>query len=337
MTARIRWFWLGAITLVVLGSAIAYTVWSIGQYQLRQGRAAEVAVAVETGLDTGPHVLFRNTAAGAGYGHIATVPLHRPDGPRWLGSVPCDRVYAAAGTQMCLQTNAGIVTTFSAIRFNDEWQQQEELPLPGNPSRVRVSPDGTTFASTVFVTGHAYAPASFSTATVISKTDGSSYGNLEDFTLIVDGSPFAPVDRNLWGVTFSQDPNIFYATAATADKTWLVRGDLSKRTLVSLQGNAECPSISPDGKKIAYKKNLKPGPQPFWNLAVLDLASGKETLLKQPRSVDDQAEWLDNSTLLYGMPREGAVGDDDVWSTGIGPDARPQMFIEHAWSPSVVR
>ncbi|MEO8222875.1 MAG: hypothetical protein ABI563_19085, partial [Specibacter sp.] len=71
--------------------------------------------------------------------------------------------------------------------------------------------------------------------------------------------------------------------------------------------------------------------------AVLDLGSNTETVLEQSRSVDDQAEWLDDETILYGLPREGAVGDEDIWSVGIKADAVPQLFIEHAWSPSVVR
>ncbi|WP_104088203.1 PD40 domain-containing protein [Arthrobacter sp. GMC3] len=337
MSARIRWIWLSVITLLVLGGAVAYAAWSFGQYQQRQNQAPGVAVEKTAVLPAGPHVLFRNTATGSGYGHVASVPLDNPQGVRSVTNIACDRVYSSAGTQLCLRTNAGIATTFEAVEFNAQWQQVQEQPLPGNPSRVRVSPDGKLFASTVFVMGHAYAPANFSTATVISRTDGPSIGNLEDFTLLIDGKPIAPVDRNLWGVTFAKDPNTFYATAASGDKTWLVKGDLAKRTLTSVRENAECPSISPDGTKIAYKKNLKPGPTPYWNLAVLDLATNNETVLVQPRSVDDQAEWLDDSTLLYGIPREGAVGDEDVWSVATTAGAVPQLFIEHAWSPSVVR
>lgn len=337
MSARARWLWLGGITVLVLGAAIVYALWSFSQYQQRQADAPGVALTMNAGMPAGPHILFRNTAGGAGYGDVAAVALDDPGGERVVGKTVCDRVYAAADTRMCLRTNAGIVTTFEAVRYDSQWREQADYPLPGNPSRVRVSPDGSLFASTVFVTGHAYAPASFSTATVISRTGGGDFGNLEDFKLVVDGKPIAPVDRNLWGVTFSRDPNVFYATAASGSKTWLMQGDLARRTLTSLRENAECPSISPDGTKIAYKKNLKPGPTPMWNLAVLDLATNTETLLQQPRSVDDQAEWLDDSTLLYGLPREGTVGDEDIWSTSITAGAKPRLFIEHGWSPSVVR
>ncbi|WP_125616388.1 hypothetical protein [Specibacter cremeus] len=337
MSARARWTWLIAITVVALAAATGYGVWSFIGYQQRQSAPAAVALdTAGTGL-SGPHVVFRNTAAGAGYGHVAEVPVADPGGPRTVTDAVCDRVYSAGGTQACLRTNAGIVTTFEAAVYDSQWRQEKSWPLPGIPSRTRVSTDGKLVASTAFVTGHAYAPTSFSTATVISKVAGGDYGNLEDFTLIVDGHRLAPADRNFWGVTFGNDDNTFYATAAAGTRTWLVKGDLRARTLTSVHETAECPSLSPDGRRIAYKKNVTPGPVPHWNIAVLDLATNKETVLAETRSVDDQVEWLNDSTLLYGLPREGAVGDDDVWSIGTRAGDAPSLFIAHAWSPSVVR
>jgi hypothetical protein len=53
--------------------------------------------------------------------------------------------------------------------------------------------------------------------------------------------------------------------------------------------------------------------------------------------VDDQVEWLDNATLLYGLLRSGEAGGSDVWSIGVDGSVSPALYIEHAWSPSVVR
>ena len=55
------------------------------------------------------------------------------------------------------------------------------------------------------------------------------------------------------------------------------------------------------------------------------------------RSIDDQIEWLDDDTILYGMPHEGVAGDTDVWMLEADGSGEPEVFIEHAWSPSVVR
>ena len=187
MISRTRWAWLMVITAVLLVLAIGYGVWSFIEYQKRQSAPASVAVTLGAWDPAIPHVAFRNTASGAGYGHVAAVPLSDPQGARTVTEAVCDRLYSAGGTNACLRTNAGLVTTFEAVIYTASWQQERTWPLPGTPSRTRVSPDGTLVASTAFVTGHSYAPASFSTATVIAKATGGNVGNLEDFTLVVEG------------------------------------------------------------------------------------------------------------------------------------------------------
>ena len=69
----------------------------------------------------------------------------------------------------------------------------------------------------------------------------------------------------------------------------------------------------------------------------MDLASGDVELLPESGNVDDQIEWLDDDTILYGMPRAGQAGDYDVWALAADGSGDPELFIEHAWSPSVVR
>ena len=129
----------------------------------------------------------------------------------------------------------------------------------------------------------------------------------------------------------------FYATAASSGRIWLVKGSISARTLTAIHDGVECPSLSPDGTRIAYKKNTGGPLAAHWRVAFLDLATGKETVLSEPRSVDDQIEWLDDQTLLYGLARDGAAGDSDIWQINADPASRPSIYIEHAWSPSVVR
>ena len=131
---------------------------------------------------------------------------------------------------------------------------------------------------------------------------------------------------NLWGVTFVDD-DTFYATAASGGKTWLVRGSLSAKQLTSIRDDVECPSLSPDGTRIAFKKH---GDLPAgqWRLAVYDLATGTETALAETRSVDDQVEWLDDDHVLYGLPRDrpAAPRRSDVWvvpADGSGRAAGP--------------
>lgn len=333
--SAVRWRVLAAVTGAVVAGSALYGITAFRDYRERSALPPQVALE-SPGTPAAAHVVFRNTAPGAGYGHIATVPLADPAGPRRLEDTVCDRIYAAAAVRSCLQTTAGVLTAAADVLLDAEGNTLDSWPLAGIPSRTRVSPDGALIASTAFVTGHSYAGSGFSTETRITGVDGTQYGNIQDFKLLVDGAEVTAADRNIWGVTFSTDPDAFYATAASGGSTWLVRGSLAERTLTALRGGVECPSLSPDGRRIAYKKEVSGSAVPHWRVAVLELETLTETVLAETRSVDDQVEWLDAETVLYGLPRDGSPGNSDVWAldrTG----GEPRLFIEHAWSPAVVR
>ncbi|MEO5320746.1 hypothetical protein PV761_19415 [Arthrobacter sp. CC3] len=338
-SGRNRWIILLAITVVVLTAAGSYAAVAFQRFQDSRSAASAVNVASGGALPEAPFVLFRNTAAGQGYGMAGTVPLAAPGGRRSLASEACDRVYGTARNLVCLKTNRGLVTNFEAVLLDRQWQPTGRWALPGIPSRTRMSADGSLVSTTVFVSGHSYGAAGFSTETSISRTDGGAgTGSLEGFALLANGAQVTAADRNIWGVTFVPgDTDAFYATAASSGRIWLVKGSISARTLTAVHDGVECPSVSPDGTRIAYKKNTGTALAAHWKIAVLDLESGVETVLSEARSVDDQIEWLDDVTLLYGLPRDGAAGDSDIWQIGTHPSAPASLFIEHAWSPSVVR
>ncbi|GAA0450188.1 TolB-like translocation protein; signal peptide [Paractinoplanes deccanensis] len=338
-TLRLR---LGLLALVVVGGLLGAGgyVLHVRQSQARaSAEAAPVAQAGDLGaLRTRPHLVFRSTALGDTYGKVAVVPLSAPGGPRAVTSASCERVYATAVDAICLSAKRGIVTTYQARLLDSEWQPTRQLPLTGLPSRARLSRDGSLVATTTFVFGDSYAnPGQFSTRTVVTRTDGEVVGDIEKFTLTVDGKVVGAADKNLWGVTFADDDR-FYATASSGGKTWLVEGSLAKRTVKALRGDVECPSLSPDGTRIGFKKHgdLSAG---RWRLAVYDLRTGKETLLSETRSVDDQVEWLDNDTVVYGVPRTAADGTatSDVWRVPADGGGSPQVLVQDAWSPAVVR
>ncbi|WP_426594502.1 hypothetical protein ACPPVS_03025 [Cellulomonas sp. McL0617] len=327
------------VTLVVVLAVGGYVYNAWRSHQDAVASAPPVASTDLAGVLAKPHIVFRSTLPGNEYGLVAAVPLDAPDGPRAFTDVACDRVDVAGSSASCLRTVAGIATRWEADVLDSSFGTVKTWGLPGIPSRTRLSDDGTLVATTAFVTGHSYASVGFSTLTEVHKVDGTDLGNIEEFALTVNGQPFNPTDRNIWGVTFIDDAT-FYATAASqsAGKTWLVKGSLSARTLTSVHENAECPSVSPDRKKVAYKKVVeKVSGQPVWALAVLDLASGQETLLPATKGLDDQAEWLDDDTLLYGLPRVNEAGTTDVWSVKAVSNSTPTVLIPGAWSPAVVR
>jgi hypothetical protein len=208
---------------------------------------------------------------------------------------------------------------------------RHELPLSGVPSRARVSPDGRYGATTTFVTGHSYAePGAFSTQTLlIDMRAGKAIADLESFTVSRAGRVVDAADVQFWGVTFARDGDRFYATMATGGRTHLIAGRVSTRTARVIHDNVECPSLSPDGKRIGYKKliGIK---QKTWRFHVLDLTTGHETPLAETRSIDDQLEWLDAGHVLYGR-------GDEIWTVPADGTGTPRRFLARADSPAVIR
>jgi WD40-like Beta Propeller Repeat len=333
---RLRITVLVVIVVVALGGAAAYLLSSRASQKAAINNASPVAQTSLGAVENGPRIVFRSTALGNSYGDVAMVSLNDPQGPRAFTKTSCDRVYATTSKMVCLASSPGVVTTYSAHVYGPAQQSIQSLPLAGIPSRARLSNDGTLASTTSFTSGDSYAGTSFSTRTVVSKIGGASYGDLEQFTLIHNGNSIDPSDRNYWGVTFAADDNTFYATVAFSGHTWLVRGDLATRTVTTIHEDAECPSLSPDGKTIVFKQrgDLPAGQ---WRLVRYDIATDKVTPLAETRSVDDQVAWLNDSTVLYGIPRGGSAGAvDDVWEVPADGTGTPKLLIPAAWSPAVV-
>ncbi|MFE6735668.1 hypothetical protein [Microbacterium sp. NPDC057650] len=339
MSARMKWLIIAFVSALALGATaiVALVAWS--DYRARQDAPSSVQTS-DGGTPTGDRIVFRNTASGQGYGLVASVPLDDPAGSRSLTDIACDRVAASTSLLSCLLSERGIAPTYTAKVYDAAGEEKASSPLPGVPSRTRFSPDGSLLSTTSFVSGHAYASIGFSTETrITSMSDGTDFGNLEDWTLLIDGKQSAPVDRNYWGVSFIDDRS-FYATVGmtTIGQTYLVKGDIAKRTMSTVIPDVECPSLSPDGTRIAFKRVVSgSGATVHWTPAVYDITSGEISVLDaEKRSIDDQIVWLDDKTLLYGMPGE-EPGDTDVWRLAADGSGKPSVFIAHAWSPTVVR
>lgn len=284
-------------------------------------------------------IFFRWTNVDEHYGKLAFVERTSGDVPRFIDTLSCEVVHFAAGRGICLQAERGVFTRYFAVGFDADFQKTFTLPLAGIPSRTRVSPDGRYGAVTVFLTGHSYASVDFTTQTLLLRLpEGEVLGDLEQFTVSRNGSVFRKEDFNFWGVTFAKDSQRFYCTLSTNRKHYLVEGDLRKKTTAVIGENVECPSLSADGTRIAYKKRL-PGDRATWQLQVMDLASSKSTALSEKRNVDDQLEWLDNRQVLYALPAEepGAAPRMDVWSAPADGSRKPARFLKGAYSPAVAR
>jgi hypothetical protein len=329
LSVRARAGVLALAVLVLAGVAVGYTV-RVAE------RRPEPAVTESSFTLEGPRLYFRSTgAAGKGNGsRVAYRPADDPaSGTRTVGGGPaCERFYAAGGTGLCLQRRPGVPPRTHAVVLDRRMREVRRIAVPGIPNRARVSASGRMLSWTNFAVGDSYASSSFSTRTsILDLRTGFLVKNMEQIPLTVDGRRYHAPDVNYWGVTFARDDNRFYATVSTKGRTHLVEGDMRTWSARALRENVECPSLSPDDTRLVFKKKVRDDPRRPWRLYGLDLRTMREWPLAETRSVDDQAAWLDDGTVAYGL----APGD--VWSVPASGTGRPRLLIRGGTSPSPMR
>jgi WD40-like Beta Propeller Repeat len=121
---------------------------------------------------------------------------------------------------------------------------------------------------------------------LIDMRSGRQLADLEKFAVTKNGERFSNRNFNFWGVTFAPDDNRFYATLDSGRQTYLVQGSLRARTMRVIHDHVECPSLSPDGTRIAFRRST--GGHGTWRLYVLDLRTMREHPLAETTSIDDQ-------------------------------------------------
>jgi hypothetical protein len=337
MNKRARvWVFVALCVIAAAGTAWYATTAS------RRGTGNEISVPTDTGAvarlsaaPPKPFLLTRSTLPGETARRLMLSPLEAPAGPGYLTPLTCERAYFAGSRGVCLvEVTEGLTIKYFADVFDEQFVRLHRLPLTGLPSRTRVAPNGRLAAITVFETGHSYVDAGFSTRTTIVDTmGGQTLADLEAFAVSRDGRPFKEVDFNFWGVTFTQDSNRFYATLASGGVKYLVEGDVAARTARVVRPGIECPSLSPDNTRIAYKHLLRA--DGFWQLRVHDLRTGTDTILaREERSVDDQVEWADDNRVMYHITGERGA---DIWSMRADGTEPPTLVREYAYGPAVVR
>lgn len=286
-------------------------------------------------------VAFRYTGPGDAYGRLVRTTLGAPAHAETVTALRCDRLDLAAGHGICLAARRGVFTTYEAILFDADYQPRHTLPLTGVPSRTRISPDGRLAAMTVFESGHSYAAGNFSTRTsIVDFASGDLVvPDLERFVVLRDGAQIQAIDFNFWGVTFARDGNRFYATLETGGRRYLIEGDVRDRQVRVVRPDIECPSLSPDDTRIAFKRREGGGLTPIsWRLSVLRLDTLEEWSLVETRSVDDQVEWLDEQDVLYALPAAASgTAVTNTWAVPADGSGAPRLVMPNAYSMVVLR
>ncbi|WP_422740636.1 TolB family protein [Micromonospora sp. WMMD729] len=323
MSTRAKLGVLAASAVLLAGGAVGYA--AIAAEPPRTPPPAAAAGDQAVTLTPGPRLLAITDR------YVSSVATADPDGPRTVSGLECLRVYAAAGTGVCLRP--ATAWSYQVVVLDAALRQKRTLSVPGLPNRARVSASGRMVSWTTFVGGDSYTASGFSTRTgILDTVTGATVPSLEGFAVTRDGRAYRNPDVNYWGVTFTADDNRFYATMSTGGKRYLVRGDVAARTVETLRENVECPSLSPDGTRIAFKQAIDADPTKGWRLSVLDLTSGRITATAETASVDDQAAWLDDATLAYTLRQSD--GRPDVFGVPADGSGTPKLLIPGAESPA---
>jgi len=342
------------ILVVVVAVAAIATVAAIVRHRSAEPTAAGSGKHISALDPKHPELLFSSTKLDRDLGSLAAVPLSNPSAVPGLSPLKCIRVDYRNGTGLCLTSaKTGLLSHTSAMVFDHSFHVLHTFRVQGNPSRARVSPDGHYGATTSFLTGDSYATTgAFSTRTTIYDLQaGTTLLDLEKLRVTKDGHHIQAADFNFWGVTFVPGSTDFYATLGTADHQYLIEGDFTTKKAHVVRDGVECPSLSPDGTRLAFKER-NGGPTVTWHISVLDLATMQEHEVGNPRiNVDDQVAWLDNQTIMYGVPHDpknegkiaagnkgfptlgnGSSIQTDTYTISADGQSAPKLFLAGSWS-----
>ncbi len=287
-------------------------------------------------------LLFCDIVTQAHRGRLTTVELDGPNKGQLhsYDELRCLRVDFRNGNGICLRMNPiSPMNPNEAVIFDKDFKIKHIIPLAGTLSRTRVSPDGQWGAVTVFTGGDSYASSNLSTrSNLIDIQNGTMLFDLEEMVVRNKGLVIKEPDFNFWGVTFMNDNRHFYATLGTGGKIYLIKADRVTKEAEVVAEEVECPSLSPDNTRVAFKKR-DPKKRGVWHLAVLDLSTLHETLLPEPTSIDQQVQWYDDRHVLYALP-EYIVGQPVImyaWIIAADGQTPPKKLYQNSDSPVMVR
>ncbi len=279
-------------------------------------------------------IAFVNRTPGEDYGKVGYIDT---TGSRNQTQLECVRIDLNANGGICLDDTSGALGSGRGLVLGADLNPSLRFGV-NLPSRAAASPDGSVVAWTGFSLGHSYLTAGeFATTTQLIEVERGIGANLETiFTTFDLNDEIVNADeRNFWGVTFV-DSDRFYATLGVNENVSVVEGTISNSTMRVVHENATCPEVSPDGRTLVVKERLAGD---FFQLVAIDVATGARTNLSESRSVEDQVEFLDNSTIIYALPND-AEGTEaqpawDVWALDLN-GGTPQLIIPFADSPAAI-
>lgn len=280
-----------------------------------------------------PYLLVRSMRTDASFGKLLLVPLAAPDGPAYEAPLRCDRAAMAGTRGVCLSMEGSGTPAHYLDVFDERFARVHRIPLAGVPNRIGLARTRDLAAVSVAEHTHDDPAVDFVPRTiVVDLRTGEVVADLADFRFAGSSAP-GPRPPGIWGVTFADDGDRFFATLEAPDAQYLVEGRLSTRSGRTVRRDVESPALSPDGSRIVYKQRVGIADPP--TLRLYDLRTGADVALAaEPRSVEDHVEWLDADRILYHLTGPSGA---DVWVLRVDGTEAPRMLRARAYAPAIVR
>ena len=191
------------------------------------------------------------------YGKVAVVAAVRPGRPargrRGLPASGCTRWPPAASacppTAACSTTYQGTVLGPDLPSTADGDDHRRTEPGPGVRRRQPRAPAPSSSPATP-----TWTPASPPSPRWWTPRPARASATWRRSGSSRTARPYRSADVNFWGVTFATDDTLLrHPRHRRSRRTWSA-ASVGTRELTVLRENVECPSLSPDGTKVAYKK-----------------------------------------------------------------------------------
>jgi len=250
-------------------------------------------------------ILVRRVLRGTPRADGALLEVGRGGEVTRVGRASCKRVHASvAGPALCLTRSYNGID-YDGVVLDEDYREVTRFPVEGVPDRARVSSDGRYGAYTSFdrsgSRGYFESTRDFTTYTrIVDMRDGRELLRLEELRVTRGGTPVPHAGAELWGVTFATAGR-YFATLASDGEHLLIAGRVGSTRARVLRAGIECPAVSPDGTRIAYKRRI--GALNRWRLHVERIDGTGAVALAESRSIDDQPEWLSDDRIAYSDDR----------------------------------
>lgn len=312
-----------AVVAIALLPALALSYWLV-RHRRPQSLAAPPAR---------PYLLVRSMRTDGSFGKLLLAPLSAPDGPAYETPLDCDRAAMARTLGVCLSMEGSESPAHYLDVFDERFARVHRIPLAGVPNRIGLARDRDLAAISAAEHTHDDPAVDFVPRTiVVDLRAGKVVADLADFRFAGLRAP-ASQRPAVSDVTFANDGDRFFARLQDRDAPHLVEGRLSTRSGRIVRRGVESPALSPDETRIVYRQRAGFSDPP--TLRLYDLRTGAdEALTSEPRSVEDQVEWLDADRILYHLT--GASGAD-IWVLRVDGTEAPRVLRARAYAPAVVR